>query len=107
MRKFEITNEKVSKVAKIACMFYCIYCVCYIVGGTVTMVVLYKDQIITFIKKVMMAYKRIIISMICFFKRMRNKLHPQNNVDKEWLKEAIKYAPVVNMDDLEFACSEE
>ena len=100
MRKIEINNEKVNKIAKFACAFYCVYCICYIVAGAITIMVLYKDQIVAFVKKVGALLRRMTLKFTCFFKRVEDKLHPKKD-DYSWLKEAMKDAPVVHLSDLE------
>ena len=111
MRRFEINNEKVNRIAKFACAFYCVYCVCYIVAGAITLTVLYKDQICKI-------FRRIGLKISCFFKKLQDKLRPKVSGEaKEALAEFIARAEregrckVMSLDDLDefdsFDCSEE
>ena len=104
MKKINI--EKIGEAAR---MIYIVYMICYIAASVVTLLILNRDQIKTFIKKVVAGCKSILLHMTIFFKRLQVKIHP-TKVDKECVKECFKEAmagaPVIRMDDLEFACEE-
>ena len=94
------------KIKKFIAYVYAIYCICYCVAAVVTMLVLYKDQIVAFIKKVGAMLRRMMLKLTCFFKGVEDRRHAKET-DTEWLNEAIRNAPTMTMDELEFACSEE
>lgn len=104
MKKINI--ESIKKVVAYA---YVIYCICYCVAAVVTLLVLYKDQIKTFIKKVMAGCKQVVQKLAQFFKRLEDKLHP-TKADYSWIadleKEISECTNQRNVADL-FECSEE
>ena len=81
MRKFD--KEKFVSVCR---KIYIVYYVCYCIASIVTLIVLYKDEIMTFIKKVMVGYKRILLKLVCFFKRLQDKLRPKR-ADYSWIND--------------------
>ena len=101
MKKINIETIK-----KAIIMVYAVYCICYIVASAITLLILYKDQIVSFVGKVGAMLRRMMIKIVCFFKGVEDN-RQTTETDTEWLKDAIQNAPVIHMDDLEFACSEE
>ena len=95
MRKIENTKQ----IAKFICIGFGIYSVCYLLGRLITTVILYRDNI-----KALM--KRVCLKLSCFLKKLHLCKMDKESI-KDGLKEAIQNAPVIHMDDLEFACSEE
>ena len=92
----------VETIKKAIIMVYAVYCICYLVASAITLLILYKDQITNI-------FRRVGLKMTCFFKQVEDRIHP-TKVDtglNEAMKSAMRGAPVIHMDDLEFACSEE
>ena len=82
----------VESIKKFIGVCYAVYCVAYIVAAMVTLVVLYRDEIATFVKKVARMSRRILLKLTCFFKQLNDKVH-RFDTDSNY--------------EVEFACSEE
>lgn len=88
-------------VKKFITVCYMVYLVAYVAASVVTLLVLYKDQIVSIIRKVGAMLRRMMIKVTCFFKGVQDKRHVKEETNTEWLKEAMRDAPVVHLSDLE------